>query len=65
MAVPVLPPGTPIESAVVGGAEVELITGADGLLWSVRKSGSYAMTLTYRLDGAVHAVHGAKSCSAN
>ncbi len=53
MGIPVLPAGTPVDSVVVGGSNVQLITSAHGLIWSVRKSGDYSMTLNYRVDAAV------------
>jgi len=48
--VPVLPAGTPVESAMVGGAAVQLVAGPSGLGWATNKKGSYAMSLTYRVD---------------
>ena len=48
--VPVLPAGTPVESAMVGGAPVQLVAALSGLGWATNKKGSYAMSLTYRVD---------------
>lgn len=48
--VPVLPPGTPVDGATVAGAPVQLVATPSGLGWAVNKKGSYAMTLTYRVD---------------
>lgn len=50
--VPVLPAGTPVDSAAVGGAEVQLLATENGLAWSTQKSGSYKMSLSYRVDAA-------------
>ena len=48
--VPVLPPGTPVESVTIGGKPVQLLAIPQGLAWSTRKSGSYTMRLKYRVD---------------
>jgi hypothetical protein len=50
--IPVLPAGTPVESAQVDGKAVQLLATPDGLAWSTNKSGSYAMTLSYRVDAS-------------
>ena len=50
--IPVLPAGTPVESATVGGAAVQLITTPEGLAWAARRKGSFVMSLLYRLDAA-------------
>lgn len=48
--VPVLPAGTPVDSATVGGAPVQLVAAPSGLGWATNKKGSYAMSLAYRVD---------------
>jgi len=48
--VPVLPAGTPVDSASVAGAPVQLAATPSGLAWATNKKGSYAMILTYRVD---------------
>ncbi len=48
--VPVLPAGTPVDTATVGGAPVQLVAAPSGLGWATNKKGSYVMTLTYRVD---------------
>lgn len=50
MLVPVLPAGTPVESAVANGNTLQLITTPDGLMWSTNKSGSYNVVMAYRVD---------------
>ena len=52
MGIPILPAGTPVESVTVNGSPVELLATGDGLVWSVRKAGSYTMSLRYRTDAA-------------
>ena len=48
--IPVLPPGTPVEKAMVSGKTVQLLSTPLGLAWSTNKAGSYNMTLTYNVD---------------
>ena len=48
--VPVLPPGTPVDAATIAGVPVQLVATPSGLGWATNKKGSYAMTLTYRVD---------------
>jgi len=48
--VPVLPAGTPVESAAVNGKPVQLMPTPDGLVWSTKTAGSYTMQLVYRVD---------------
>lgn len=48
--VPILPAGTAIEQAKVDNSPVELISGPQGLAWSVKHAGSYTMALSYRVD---------------
>jgi hypothetical protein len=48
--IPVLPAGTPVESATVGGNPVQLLATPQGLMWSTKKAGSYTMSLSYRVD---------------
>jgi hypothetical protein len=48
--IPILPPGTPVEAAAIGGNPVQLLATPDGLAWSTKKSGSYNMNLSYRVD---------------
>ena len=48
--IPVLPAGTPVEAATIGGNPVQLLATPDGLAWSIKKSGSYNMNLSYRVD---------------
>ncbi len=48
--VPVLPAGTPVEAATIGGNPIQLLATPDGLAWSTKKSGSYNMNLLYRVD---------------
>jgi hypothetical protein len=50
--VPVLPAGTPVESANVDGKAVQLIATPDGLAWSTNKTGSYTMWLSYKVDAS-------------
>ncbi|MCP4655886.1 MAG: hypothetical protein GY856_10760, partial [bacterium] len=50
--IPVLPTGTPVESASVNGATVELITSPWGLAWSTQSKGAYNMALAYRVDAS-------------
>ena len=48
--IPVLPAGTPVEAATIGGNSVQLLATPEGLAWSTKKSGSYNMNLSYRVD---------------
>jgi hypothetical protein len=48
--VPVLPPGSAVDSVTVGGAPVQLVAAPAGLAWATNKKGSYAMSLSYRVD---------------
>ena len=48
--VPVLPAGTPVEAATIGGNPIQLLATPEGLAWSTKKSGSYNMNLLYRVD---------------
>lgn len=48
--VPVLPPGTPVQTVIVDGRAVQLMPTPLGLAWSTRRAGSYTMQLTYRVD---------------
>ena len=48
--VPVLPPGTAVEQATVGGAAVQLLGTEQGLAWGTRKAGTYVLELTYRVS---------------
>jgi hypothetical protein len=48
--VPVLPSGTAVDSVTVGGAPVQLVAAPSGLAWATNKKGSYAMSLSYRVD---------------
>lgn len=57
VAVPILPLGTALEAVHVNGNPVELITTPQGLTWSVKKSGSHTMFLTYHAD-ATRSEHG-------
>jgi hypothetical protein len=50
--IPVLPPGTPVESVHVGGKPVQLVATAAGLAWATKRAGSYTMSLSYRIDAA-------------
>lgn len=50
MLVPVLPAGTAVDGASVGGAGVQLLSTPAGLAWSTRESGTYDMDLAYRVD---------------
>ncbi len=50
MLIPVLPAGTAVEEATVGGSAVQLIAAPQGLAWAARKQGSHTMKLSYRLD---------------
>lgn len=49
-AVPILPPGSAVESATVGGKPVQLLSTAGGLVWGTRKAGRTQMVVTYRVD---------------
>lgn len=48
--VPVLPAGTAVDSATVGGAPVQLVASPAGLAWATNRKGSYALSLAYRVD---------------
>jgi hypothetical protein len=48
--VPVLPAGTPVDSATVGGTPVQLVAGPSGLGWATNHKGSWTMVLTYRVE---------------
>jgi len=48
--VPVLPAATPVDSATVDGAAVQLIPTPEGLAWVTRKAGAHRMQLVYRVD---------------
>jgi len=48
--VPVLPPGTPVDSATIGGKPVQLVATPSGLGWITDAKGSYTMSLAYRVD---------------
>lgn len=48
--IPVLPAGTAVAKATVGGSAVQLMATPRGLAWSVEQRGSYQMELTYRVD---------------
>ena len=48
--VPVLPSGTPVDSATVGGQAVQLVPAPLGLSWATNQEGSHTMTLVYRVD---------------
>ncbi len=48
--IPVLASGTAVESANVGGKPVQLLATPLGLAWSTKTSGSYTMSLVYRVD---------------
>ena len=50
--VPVLPAGTAVESATVGGQPVQLLPTPSGLAWSTRSAGSHQMVLVYRVEAA-------------
>ncbi len=47
--VPVLPPGTAVESASVDGKPVQLVPTPDGPAWAARDGGVHAMVLAYRV----------------
>lgn len=49
-AVPILPPGSAVESATVGGQAVQLLPTPDGLVWSTQKAGRTTMIVTYQVD---------------
>ncbi|MCP3977866.1 MAG: hypothetical protein GY716_00855 [bacterium] len=48
--VPVLPPGTPIESVTVDGKPAQLVAGANGLAWVTNSTGTHAMVIRYKID---------------
>jgi len=50
--VPVLPLGTPVTNATVGGKSVQLFATERGLAWGANKAGVYAMVLQYKVDAA-------------
>ena len=50
--IPVLPSGTAVESVTVQGTAIQLIPTPQGLVWATNKSGSFQMSLTYRVDAA-------------
>jgi len=50
--VPVLPLGTPVTNATVGGKNVQLFATERGLAWGAKKAGIYAMVLSYKIDAA-------------
>ncbi len=47
---PMLPLGTPVQSATVDGKAIQLMTTPRGLAWGVNKSGAYAIVLQYLVD---------------
>lgn len=50
MLVPVLPAGTAVDRAAVGGSDVQLVSGPLGLSWSTRTPGTFDMELAYVVD---------------
>lgn len=50
--IPVLAPGSPVETVQVDGSPVQLLPTPGGLAWSTDRAGTYAMTLAYRVDAA-------------
>ncbi len=52
MLIPVLPAGTAVATAEVGGTPVQLTATSNGLAWATRQKGSKTMKLAYRLDAA-------------
>ncbi|MCG8462640.1 MAG: hypothetical protein MI919_40665 [Holophagales bacterium] len=53
--VPLLPAGTAVDTVTVDGEAVQLEPSAEGLAWSVRSQGSYAVRLGYRADAQISA----------
>ncbi len=51
--VPILPAGTPVDLATVGGKTVQLVNAPQGLAWATRGRGSHIMKLRYRVDTTV------------
>ncbi len=50
--VPVLPAGTSVASAKVGGNAVQLVSAPAGLAWATRGRGKHQMRLEYRVDAS-------------
>lgn len=50
--VPILPAGTPVGAVSIGDEPVQLIATPDGLAWGVKRSGAYAMQVSYHVDAA-------------
>ena len=50
--IPVLPPGTSVESVTVGGKQIQLMATPQGLAWSTRQSGPHLMRLAYKVDAS-------------
>jgi hypothetical protein len=50
--VPILPLGTPVTNATVGGKSVQLFATERGLAWGAKKAGVYSMVLHYKVDAA-------------
>jgi hypothetical protein len=50
--VPVLPLGTPVVRATVGGKDIQLFATERGLAWGSNKAGIYTMALHYKIDAA-------------
>lgn len=50
--VPVLPAGTSVASAKVGGNDVQLVAAPTGLAWATRGRGKHRMSLKYRVDAS-------------
>ena len=55
VAVPVLPLGTPVTAASVGGRGVQLFTTERGLAWGAKKAGVYTLVLQYKVDASASA----------
>jgi hypothetical protein len=48
--IPILPAGTPIQTATLDNRPVQLVSSAHGLLWATNKVGDHNLRLTYTLD---------------
>jgi hypothetical protein len=50
--VPILPAGSAVQAASVGGAPLALISGPDGLLWATNVPGTHELSLVYEVARA-------------
>lgn len=50
--VPILPSGSAVQSATVGGTPLALISGPDGLIWATNVAGTHELSLVYEVARA-------------